>query len=87
MTTLQSTCNSKVMGTKIYMAPEIILHKKNATDKSDIWSLACTILEIYKEDVIWDVESEDELIHKFLTRTKILYNDVFHMNVQVVHQL
>ena len=62
ITTLQSTINSKVMGTKMYMAPEILLNKKDATKESDIWLLACTILEIYKEDVVWDVESEDELL-------------------------
>ena len=48
----------------MYMAPEVILHKKDATEKSDIWSLACTVVEIYKEDITWDVDSEEELMKK-----------------------
>lgn len=68
VTSLQTTVNSKIMGTKLYMAPELLLKQREATTNSDIWSLACTILEVYKEDLVWEVESEEELIEKLSNR-------------------
>lgn len=59
------TCTSSGLeGSKLYMAPEIYLHLKTATIFSDIWATGCTILELYTEDSVWDIDSEKELREK-----------------------
>lgn len=50
---LQSTKNN-VRGTYIFMAPEILLVKEEASTFSDVWAFACTIVELFNESVIWD---------------------------------
>ncbi|XP_044578856.1 putative wall-associated receptor kinase-like 16 [Cotesia glomerata] len=40
--------------TLMYMAPEI-LKNKLPTIKSEVWSLACTLVELYQESSIWEV--------------------------------
>lgn len=37
----------------MYMAPEIYLHYNEATAFSDMWSFACTIIELYKKTPVW----------------------------------
>ena len=41
------------------MAPECLLKNEKATVHSDIWSLACTILEMYTEKECWEMENND----------------------------
>ncbi|KAH0563621.1 hypothetical protein KQX54_003248 [Cotesia glomerata] len=51
-----------VKGTPLYMAPELILENKEATVHSDVWSLTCTLIELYTEKSIWDnVEDQGQL--------------------------
>ncbi|KAH0540266.1 hypothetical protein KQX54_015173 [Cotesia glomerata] len=51
-----------VKGTPLYMAPELILENKEATVHSDLWSLTCTLIELYTEKSIWDnVEDQGQL--------------------------
>lgn len=71
-TFLRSTLgHTRIVGTLMYMAPEILIKKKKASTMTDIWSLGCTLLEVYKEDCIWpDIDSEDELL-KLLKLEKI----------------
>lgn len=54
---LQSTIKGRFCGTMMFMAPEIFLHCKEATVNSDIWSLACTLTELYSETEVWDIEN------------------------------
>lgn len=41
-----------VRGTPLYMAPELLLQNMEVTAYSDIWSLACTLVELYSEKSI-----------------------------------
>ena len=50
---LQSTIQGRFCGTMLYMAPEVFLGSKEATVNCDIWSLACTLTELYSESEIW----------------------------------
>lgn len=50
---LSTQGGSSTPGTPMYMAPELILRSEKASQSSDIWSLACTIVELYKEEMIW----------------------------------
>lgn len=51
-----------VKGTPLYMAPELILYNKEKTIYCDVWSLTCTLIELYTEKSIWgDVEDEKQL--------------------------
>lgn len=56
------TATISAQGSKLYMAPELLLDDdEEATTFSDVWSTACTIVELYNEDSVWDVETEREL--------------------------
>lgn len=56
--TTDQSSTSGIPGTPSYMAPECLLHKESATVHSDIWSLACTLLELYTEKECWETEDE-----------------------------
>lgn len=57
---LQSTCQAnKALGTYLFMAPEILLKNEAATWSSDVWAFACTMIEMYGETLVWDVENYD----------------------------
>ena len=49
---------SGIPGTPSYMAPECLLQNKKATVHFDIdiWSLACTLLELYTEKECWELD-------------------------------
>ena len=36
------------------MAPECLVEKRKATVHSDVWSLACTLLELFTERDCWE---------------------------------
>ena len=64
MTTLVTTVAVKQAvqpGTPAYQAPKLILERKSATCKSDIWSLSCSILELFAEDQVWNLEDDDDM--------------------------
>ena len=46
-------------GTPVYMAPEILLENGEATEESDMWSLAITILEFDAEEEAWESNHDD----------------------------
>ncbi|KAH0552547.1 uncharacterized protein LOC123270140 [Cotesia glomerata] len=51
-----------VRGTPLYMAPELLLQNQEVTAYSDVWSLACTLVELYSETSIWgDLNDEYDL--------------------------
>ncbi|KAK3750999.1 hypothetical protein QZH41_007608 [Actinostola sp. cb2023] len=47
-------------GTPQYMAPECLLHKRKATTASDIWSVACTLVELFTGADCWEAELEED---------------------------
>ena len=46
---LSHTTSTAIPGSPSYMAPECLLQKKQATTQSDVWSLACTLLELFTD--------------------------------------
>lgn len=67
-TDLRTMGLNNVKGTIPYMAPEII-NGEEATTYSDIWALACTIVEIYTGKILWDVKSIMEITIQFYKKT------------------
>ncbi|KAJ7322019.1 hypothetical protein OS493_033415 [Desmophyllum pertusum] len=57
---LSKTTTTSVPGTPFYMAPECIVGKKKATIQSDVWSLACTLLELFTQKDCWEDVLEDK---------------------------
>ena len=57
--TMDQSSVSGIPGTPSYMAPECLLKNEKATVHSDIWSLACTLLEMYTEKDCWEIEDND----------------------------
>lgn len=55
-----SISEGTVTGTPTYMAPECLVSNKTATLESDVWSLACTLLELYSEKEVWEAEVADK---------------------------
>ena len=66
--TMQAVTATGVPGTPHYMAPECILRKKKSDLNSDVWSLACTLLELLTHKDCWedlieelgDIEDSDD---------------------------
>lgn len=58
--TLNQT-TSGIPGTPSYMAPECLLLNERATVYSDIWSLACTLLELYTGKECWEIDETNTL--------------------------
>lgn len=54
--TSENSCTPK--GTEFYLAPEL-LKKEIPSTKSDVWSAACTILEVYSEAETWNFKKSD----------------------------
>ncbi|XP_071575405.1 serine/threonine-protein kinase nekl-3-like isoform X2 [Temnothorax nylanderi] len=50
---LHTTIGHNFQGTPLYMAPEILIQYKEATIYSDVWSLACVIVELYSQKNVW----------------------------------
>ncbi|XP_043463843.1 putative mitogen-activated protein kinase kinase kinase 7-like [Leptopilina heterotoma] len=59
---LDSTYHGRWRGTLPYMAPEILLDNENANESSDIWSLACTFIELFSEQKVWNVHNVSGMI-------------------------
>ncbi|KAJ8669223.1 hypothetical protein QAD02_000482 [Eretmocerus hayati] len=55
---LESTVDgNNVKGTPLYLAPEIVTKNMKATTKSDTWSTACVVVEIFTERKIWEIKA------------------------------
>lgn len=39
-----------------YMAPEIFFHRQTYTQAADVWSLGCTMYEVYVRKTVWSKE-------------------------------
>ena len=51
---LSHTQSTSVLGTPAYMAPECLVGKKKAAIQSDVWSLSCTLVELFMEKDCWE---------------------------------
>ena len=51
---LMTSRSGIIRGTYPYMAPEMVLHNSDATFPTDVWAVACTLVELYNEKSIWD---------------------------------
>ena len=51
---LTHAISSAMRGTPSYMAPECLLERKKAAVHSDVWSLACTLVELFTEMECWE---------------------------------
>ena len=58
-------------GTPVYQAPELLLDRQSANTKTDVWSLVCTLVEIFVEEPIWSCIDDDEVIRNIETKMKI----------------
>ena len=56
----------RILGTVLYMAPEMIIDGKEATKAADMWSLGSTLSELYEEKHMWadTMESFQTLMSK-----------------------
>ncbi|XP_051157064.1 proto-oncogene tyrosine-protein kinase Src-like isoform X2 [Leptopilina boulardi] len=52
---LHTTIGHNFQGTPLYMAPEILINNRKATIYSDVWSIACVIVELYSEKTVWNM--------------------------------
>ena len=57
---LSQTTRTGIPGNPSYMAPECLLGRKKATVNSDVWSLACTLVELFTEKDCWEQLLEDK---------------------------
>uniref|UniRef100_A0ABD2X961 Protein kinase domain-containing protein n=1 Tax=Trichogramma kaykai TaxID=54128 RepID=A0ABD2X961_9HYME len=53
-------------GTPMYMAPEIYINRQQATEYSDMWSFACTIVELFNEKHVWRIANSQKNLVKLL---------------------
>ncbi|XP_052777969.1 uncharacterized protein LOC128215309 [Mya arenaria] len=47
-------------GTPAYQAPEILLQARRGRTQADVWSLCCSLVELFTAKTIWDLTSEDD---------------------------
>lgn len=55
-TRVATTQTNGIMGTPQYLAPECLIERKTGTLHSDIWSLGCTLIELFTEKDCWEDE-------------------------------
>ena len=41
-----------IVGTLSYIAPEILINKKLTNTRTDVWSSACTLTELFNEELV-----------------------------------
>lgn len=61
LNTTVGTGSDNLRGTLLYMAPEILLNGAQATIYSDRWSLACTIIELFNEERVWEIDDCEDV--------------------------
>ena len=56
---LQSTAVNTIRGSIAYLSPEIVLHRAEATEKSDVWAVAITLVELYSYRYAFNIPEEE----------------------------
>lgn len=49
-----------IINTRQYRAPEVILENHTWNEKSDIWSMACILIELYTGELFFDTDENVE---------------------------
>ena len=49
-----------IINTRQYRAPEVILENQTWNEKSDIWSMACILIELYTGELFFDTDENLE---------------------------
>ena len=52
--------HSLIINTRQYRAPEVILENKVWNEKSDIWCMACILVELYTGELFFETEENFE---------------------------
>lgn len=55
-----------IVGTPAYMAPECLIYMKKGTAESDVWSVGCSFVELFTEQVIWNTHENYDLMAHIL---------------------
>ncbi|KAJ8682184.1 hypothetical protein QAD02_017976 [Eretmocerus hayati] len=55
-----------VVSTKVYSAPEVVTGQGPASKYSDMWSMGCTLIELFSGHLVWGVPARNESSDKFL---------------------
>ena len=79
--TMDQSSISGIPGTPSYTAPECLLKNEKATVHSDIWSLACTLLEMYTERECWEMEGNDSHLETSLNPCNLLKQKLINKEV------
>ena len=58
-------------GSPSYLAPEILIDKKNATAHSDVWNCACVIFELYSKSEVWSDFNASTDFKEFIGSAKV----------------
>ena len=58
--TFEYGLHSRIINTRQYRAPEVILECCEWNDSSDIWSLGCIIVELYTGKLLFDTHDSYE---------------------------
>lgn len=57
----QACANGPVVGTPVFMAPEVLLDGRKPNIKSDIWSLGGTFVEWFTQKPLWGETADDSI--------------------------
>ena len=68
---LRSTATSAIGVTWPYMAPEILVHKNQPSEATDVWALVCTLKELFAEERVWGSISDAFEINVKLRNNKV----------------
>ena len=60
------TVASNILGTIMYMAPEMLLGLRRTTKATDVWAAAGMIVELYALCLLWVVPSEDTDLQQYI---------------------
>lgn len=58
--TYSSERHSDIINTRQYRAPEVILGSMEWDEKSDIWSVACILIELYTGELLFPTHDNEE---------------------------
>lgn len=77
---LESSVRDGLKGTYLFMSPEILLGKNQASPESDVWSFACTLTELYNENSVWKMG-------EYLNGWECAKENIFKKNVPKLNKI
>ena len=55
-------------GTPPYQAPEVLVDRKSGNTSTDIWSMSCTLVEVFSECPIWSYPDDEDPVQYILSK-------------------